>query len=519
MSEDLLVQIYNAFDPKRPLEPDSPFYVDCHAVRGQENIIKEVGRSIVLANEPIYQLYTGHRGVGKSTELRRLRRYLEQNDRKVIYFEATDDIDEIDVQYTDILLSCTRHLLEDLWHYADPKPLVNWLRSGWEYSTDLASAKIDFSGLRQAEQISMFTKLTALLRQAPSIRQKIRDQLDLQMESLIKTLNYFIVEAQQSSGKELVLIIDNLDRIGLVSYGNDKTNHDRIFLDHSMELGQLACNVIYTVPISLVYSNRASQLRAIYGNCSVLPMVMVRSPNGTIHQPGLDKMKQLVQQRVGQFTDKALVPEVFESNAVLESLCLASGGHMRELMQLVQTALNWTEQLPIQRQAMLRAVAKGRDDYRNAVDEVDWERLAAVAQTKRIPNEDDYRGLLFNRCVLEYRMMEETEDDFRAVLWHDVHPLIQKLEPFQRAVERLQKSNVPPPIYRFSLSGSSSDEDVQNKLAIMQENNPDWKFVPDKPKPGESKAFLAIHKDVDERIYQGVYIIERTLTEIFDQLL
>jgi hypothetical protein len=77
---------------------------------------------------------------------------------------------------------------------------------------------------------------------------------------------------------------------------------------------------------------------------------------------------------------------------------------MRELMQLVQTALNWTDELPIRRQAMLRAIVKGRDDYGNAVDEVDWAKLAEVAQSlSAVPNDDDYRGLLFNRCVLEYR--------------------------------------------------------------------------------------------------------------------
>lgn len=437
VSEELLIQIYNAFDPKRPLEPDSPFYVTCHDVRGQENIINEVGRNIVLSNEPTYQLYTGHRGGGKSTELRRLRRYLENNQRKVVYFEATDDVDEIDVQYTDILLSCTRHLIEALKAEADPGPLLNWLRSRWQSLKDLALTEVEFEQLQLDGQIAQFAKLTATLRQVPSTRQKIRDQVDIHSVSLIEALNEFIAEAQRHlQAQELVIIADNLDRIGLMPRDNGKTNHDEIFLDHSSQMCKLACNVIYTVPISLVYSNRASQLRDNYGNCHVLPMVMVRLQNGTVHPPGLATMKQLIQQRVGEFTDKALVPEVFENDTVLETLCLISGGHMRELMQLVQTALNWTDQLPIRRQALLRAIAKGRDDYRNAVDEADWDKLAEVAQTKRIPNEDDYRGLLFNRCVLEYRTVEETEDDFRVVPWHDVHPLIRQLEPFKQAVAR-----------------------------------------------------------------------------------
>lgn len=261
VSEDLLIQIYNAFDPKRPLEPDSPFYVTCHDVRGQENIIQEVGRNIVLSDQPTYQLYTGHRGVGKSTELRRLRRYLEAQDRKVIYFEATDDLDDTDAQYTDILLACTRHLLETLKAEADPGPLVNWLKSRWQSLKDLALTEVAFDNLQIEGQIAQFAKLTATLRQVPSTRQRIREQVDIYSVSLIEALNGFIVEAQRNlQAKELVIIADNLDRIGLIPRDNGKTNHDEIFIDHSSQMCRLACNVIYKVPISLVYSNRAAQL-------------------------------------------------------------------------------------------------------------------------------------------------------------------------------------------------------------------------------------------------------------------
>jgi Cdc6-like AAA superfamily ATPase len=277
VSEDLLVQIYNAFDPKRPLEPGNPFYVPCHEVRGQENIINELGKKIVLSDQPTHQLYTGHRGVGKSTELRRLAAYLESNQRKVVYFEATDDLDEVDVQYTDILLSCTRHLLEKLQAEADPGPLVNWLKSRWQSLTDLALTEVAFDDLQLEGQIAQFAKLTATLRQVPSTRQRIRDQVDVHSVSLIEALNQFIQEAQRNlQAKELVIIADNLDRIGLTPRDNGKTNHDEIFIDHSSQMCQLACNVIYTVPISLVLSNRAPQLRDNYGDCHVLPMVMVR---------------------------------------------------------------------------------------------------------------------------------------------------------------------------------------------------------------------------------------------------
>jgi hypothetical protein len=444
ISQEVLIErIYNAFDPKRPLEPDSPFYVDCHAVRGQENIINEVGKNIVLSNQPTYQLYTGHRGAGKSTELYRLRRYLEQHNHTVIYFEATDDLDETDVQYTDILLSCTRHLLDALNKKANTEPLVDWLRSRWQSLKDLALTDVEFDKLELQSQISQFAKLTATLRTVPSARQKIREQVDVYSVSLIQALNEFINDAKRKlDSKELVIIADNLDRIGLVVREDGKTNHDDIFIDHSSQMCRLKCNIVYTVPISLVYSNRASHLRNTYGNIHVLPMVMVRERDGTIHKPGLAIMKQLVRQRTEHFTKLPLFPEVFESEEILDRLCLISGGHLRELMQLVQTSLNWTEQLPVQKAAVLRAIAKGQDDYRNAVDERDWVRLAEVAQTKRIQNDDEYRALLFNRCVLEYRMVQEKDDDFQTIRWHDVNPLIEIPELFKQAADRQHESKI-----------------------------------------------------------------------------
>ncbi|NEQ46598.1 MAG: ATP-binding protein [Leptolyngbya sp. SIOISBB] len=439
MSEELLTQIYNAFDPKRPLEPDDPFYVKCHEVRGDENIINEVGRKIVRAESLTYQLYTGHRGVGKSTELRRLRRYLEEQGRKVIYFEATDHLDNVNVQYTDILLSCTRHLIKELQDNGDTGALRQWMKSRWQSLKDLALTEITFDN---EGTLDLFGMLSATLRTESNTRQQVRAQINNHSKSLINALNEFIADAQKNlQAEELVIIADNLDRIIPTKVDEDgKTNHDEIFIDYSSQMCQLACNVIYTVPISLVYSNRVSQLREIYGDTHVLPMVMVRLQNGTIHPPGLVKLKQSILQRVSQYTEQPLVPDIFESEAVLDNLCLISGGQIRELMQLVQTALNWTDELPIRRLALLRAISQGQSEYGGAVDEEDWERLAEVSITKRVPNDDRYRGLLFNRCVLEYRTaLTETAAGLQpSTKWHDVHPLIKSTERFDQALKQYQ---------------------------------------------------------------------------------
>jgi len=67
MSQDLLTEIYNVFDPFDP--PPKEAYVNCEAVRGNWSVLRELGRKIIRCNHSTCQLYTGHRGVGKSTEL------------------------------------------------------------------------------------------------------------------------------------------------------------------------------------------------------------------------------------------------------------------------------------------------------------------------------------------------------------------------------------------------------------------------------------------------------------------
>ena len=70
-----LKRIYNAFDPFRPLPAGDPAYVDCTEVRGEGDILVEVGREILYSDRMTSQLYAGHRGAGKSTELLRLQKH------------------------------------------------------------------------------------------------------------------------------------------------------------------------------------------------------------------------------------------------------------------------------------------------------------------------------------------------------------------------------------------------------------------------------------------------------------
>ncbi|NMG17951.1 AAA family ATPase [Brasilonema bromeliae] len=437
-TQELLTNLYNAFNPFEPLPAGDPKYVDCQDVRGDVDILQEFGNRIQRADRKTCQLYSGHRGAGKSTELLRLKQYLENRKFYVVYFAADEeDIDSEDAQYTDILLACTRRLLKDLQQFGDASPVLNWLKERWQELKDLAQTPIEFENLKLEAQIAQFAKLTANLRAVPELRQQIRRKIDPHTVTLIKVLNEFLADAKSklpNGYTQLAVIVDNLDRMVLVKDG-ENTNHEEIFLDRSEQLKALDCHLIYTAPISMLYSKRATDIRDIYGECLILPMIMVKTHKGEVYEPGLKKVKEVIRKRVRQIEQELpLENGIFDSQQTLERLCLMSGGHVRNLLLLTQNAIGRTEELPISEKAVRRAITQARDDYHRAVENHQWCLLAEVSRSKRIVNDDQYRSLMYNRCLLEYRYLD---DDGEMQRWYDIHPLIQGISEFKEAVAKL----------------------------------------------------------------------------------
>lgn len=453
MSTDLLSQIYNAFDPFQPLQAGDSAYVDLRSVRGDGDILTDLGRRISLAKgKNTCQLYTGHRGVGKSTELLRLQEDLRGRGYFVVYFAADkEDIEPEDVEYTDVLLACTRHILEDLKDCGDPEMILEWLRGRLsafkdaipELEVEQFSAEASIPSLGWIPQ---FAKITASFRAVPKIRQKLRKELDAHTPSLVEALNTFINDAKGKLPEffdDIVVIVDNLDRITYIKRDESQgSNYDEIFIERVEQLKSLDCHVIYTIPIAMVYSTKATILEDSYSKPQVLPMIMVKDSQGNVYDAGLEKMKEIIAKRIAVKVDgdigkdlaRELDAKVFESGEVLNQLCLMSGGHSRNLMQYIQKAIEKTERLPIKSLAVKRAISETRDTYRNAIEPHQWEILAQVAKSKRKPNDEKHSLLLLNRSILEYCYFD---DEGEICRWYDIHPVIYGIQEFKEAWQSL----------------------------------------------------------------------------------
>jgi len=445
-SEKLLTNLYNAFDPFYALPAGDPKYVDCQEARGDGNIIEDLGGKIKLSDRMTCQLYTGHRGAGKSTELLRLQQYLQNQGCFVVYFAADEeDINPEDTEYTDILLACTRHLLESLKN-ANSQPLRDWMKDRWEDLKDLALTEVSFEKLSLELQITQFAKLTANIRTVPSLGKKIRDKINPHTTTLIKALNVFIDDAKKNLPKgysQIAVIADNLDRIVPFIKEGGRSNLDEIFLDRTEQLKDLHCHIVYTIPISVVYSKRSSELTNNYHNLQVLPMIMVQNQDGSTNATGLATIKELIEKRVKQVSPNlSLETGLFDNGETLERLCLMSGGHVRNLLSMMQEAIIRAQpNLPITAKAAQRAITQARDVYRRTPEQDEWQILAKVSQTQQILNDQQHRDLLLNRCILEYRHYneeDEEDEEVEIVPWYDVHPLIKGIKQFKDSLAQLQ---------------------------------------------------------------------------------
>jgi hypothetical protein len=426
--------IYNTFNPM-PLPAGSPQYVDFRAVRGGSDVSIELGRKVCRSSEPTCQLFSGHLGGGKSTELLKLAEELKGKGFTVVYFSADDDdINTEDVEYADILLACTRHLLEVV-KEADPEPVVSWLKDRWAILSDVMQTEIQIPETALEASIQ-FAKITSKIRTQKTQRAALREKLNPYTENLVDALNEFIEVAKTKLPKErnkLLVIADGLEKIQYISQSDGRSNHDDIFITKAPQLKSLACHVIYTVPVSLALSTRASDLMDIYG-CSpdVLPMIGVKSRQGVEQPAGVAKMRELLVSRIEAVPGAKglkLEGEIFEDGETLGLLCRMTGGHVRNLVILMQYAIDYQDQLPLTRNSVELALRKMRRTYRESVNATadEWELLAQVSLNKIAPNDDRYRSLLFRRCILQYL-------DEAGEVWHDVHPLLEETEEFAAAL-------------------------------------------------------------------------------------
>jgi hypothetical protein len=191
-----------------------------------------------------------------------------------------------------------------------------------------------------------------------------------------------------------------------------------LFLDAGDHLRGLACDMIYTLPPAALYALTGTRLSTIFGSQpQMLPMIPVARRSIGEDERGIAKLIETIDRRLSEAG--ATRDQAFDSEETVKRLCVASGGYLRNLITLAQTATNYLNDLPITRDAVEQTIRDARDGFiRSVHTPQQWQLLRNIAETGQITETEDCLFLLENFAVLEYRDQEGP--------WYDVNPVIRE---------------------------------------------------------------------------------------------
>ena len=424
MSLDL-DRFWKALNPSKPLNianvEDQKYYIDFSDVRGG-NVTRQLARTIERQHDTsTCQLFTGHIGCGKSTELLCLKTQLTKAGFHVVFFESSDEMDLNDVDVTDILMAIARQVsasLEAINICLKPNYFVKLFRE----VSDILRTPVEISNVQFSVGLA---SVTASTKDSPELRRQMRQIMEPRTNNILESINQELLQPandalKQRGYKGLVVLIDNLDRLDNTEKAG-KSQPAYLFVDRGEQLRRLNCHVVYTIPIVLVFSNDVNTLANRFGiDPQVLPMVIVRYADERLCDNGLTLLRQLMLARTFPETapgDRvARVNEVFENLETLDQLCLASGGHVRNLLKLGFSCLQRMDP-PFSRECVERVIRQRRNELLRAITPDEMELLQQVRKEKKARGEANYEMLLKSMFVFEYR-----SDDYGH--WFDVNPIL-----------------------------------------------------------------------------------------------
>ncbi|MEM9486465.1 MAG: hypothetical protein AAGA83_22550 [Cyanobacteria bacterium P01_F01_bin.116] len=240
-----------------------------------------------------------------------------------------------------------------------------------------------------------------------------------------------IIAAAEAHGPKLLVIVDGLDR---------KEFEIALAMFSSSLLTDLDCHIVYAIPISLRYSPAFRQPMEEFGNKDLanIPVFKCDDQKRPTTEPdrvGRHILATVITKRLETLGDSHKA--VFNPKA-LDLLCEKSGGVMRDLVRLAQTACEVA--LRKQAQSVDLAIAEEavREVYRTySIEDYHYPELETIHATGAITSNtyDSPREGKIVICdkLLHFKLALGYEDPKNG-RWFDVNPIIiEDLKRWQAA--------------------------------------------------------------------------------------
>ena len=424
----------------KPLDGENdPRWVDTTEARGSYRLHQfyrklgvDTGRSDRRLRTPPergYYLFCGHRGCGKSTELRRIRNELHAPDAYyVVFADAAQELDVNNLRYQDILLhlagKLARQLEEDdiSLDRVHLQKLEAWFfervenrEKTREFAQHIrASAGVD-AGLPFIGRL--FAEISNAINTNSTYKQELRRTLQNYFTDFAEAFNHLIDaagEAVREAGgdRRILFVVDGTDRLS----GDDAR---AFFVSDVHQLQQVRGLFIYCAPIHLVYEGSA--IVQSFNHVFKLPMIKVANPDGSKSNVGYSAMREILHRRAAS--------SLFDPG-VADLLIEHSGGHPRDLLRLLQNAFGHAENDRFDMASAQQAVREAATEFRQILTREDYDLLAEIDSIPETPPlSERARKLLYDLALLAY-------NDFYC----RSHPVIRTLDAYRTARKTLDNA-------------------------------------------------------------------------------
>ena len=411
-----------------PLNGDQdPRWVDTYAARGEASVKKiELLLGVDLGERCLreppargYYLFCGHRGSGKSTELRNLRNQLhDANLYHVVFADVAVDLDVHNLRYQDVLLHLAAKLAEQLGaanrviNAMHLEPLYEWFAERVEkHEQTKQFARESKAGMEAAPSVpflaKVFGSISVAFKTNSTYKEELRIVLKNYFADFADAFNELVARSEEVLDQRLLFVVDGTDRLS----GEDA---DAFFGTDVHQLRQVKGLFIYCAPIHLSYEGR--QAAQNFNNVFHLPMVKVENEDGSPNKEGLRVMRRMLELRA----DSSLFDD-----GVADHLVRTSGGHPRELLHLLHSALLYAENKRFDAASAQHAIRSLASDYRRFLKPEDYRILASVDAGHEVRSEDA-NNLLYNLALLEYNNFYQRS-----------HPVVRTTDGYKKAVNHL----------------------------------------------------------------------------------
>jgi hypothetical protein len=402
-----LKEAYNNFyiEPLKSDQEFSEFYVERPGI----SPMTDLKDRIEIADRQEKYLFLGFRGSGKSTELYRLEAALDENRFIVVNYSIRDDLNLSDFDFRDFFVSMALKVYDVA--LAKGIPLHPDIENDFQdFAKRITNITEDEVARGKKADLSFSKILGFKLSREATTRQILRTELDQKISDLIQRLNWLILDIEDKSGKNLVIIVDDLDKLARGQQSED------FFYKNYQLLIEPSCFVVYTFPIPLAFNPQYENVRHAFTGDVVLLQMPIRKKNGEPHKEGRKFYRDVISKR----TDDKLLEE-----GVLE-YAIESTGKLTELVEVMREAsLNAyrSGQEQIVKKDVATALDKLRMTFDRTLTEAHKKKLLEINGCKEAREEGPdsvlTRELLFSLTAVEY------EDDEGR--WCEINPMLLPL--------------------------------------------------------------------------------------------